>query len=105
MTEKKAITRKATAAQAASRIEGSDAWTGAIAGIVGGWLVFVGSLANAIKLSKQHKWPWETMLGTWQEKLFFGGILAVGFGYPLMRFTTPDKSDVEKKIEEENNGP
>ena len=36
MTEKKAITRKATAAQAASRIEGSDAWTAAIAGIVGG---------------------------------------------------------------------
>ena len=85
MTEKKAITRKATAAQAASRIEGSDAWTAAIAGIVGGWLVFVGSLANAIKLSKQHKWPWETMLGTWQEKLFFGGILAIFNNFIFLR--------------------
>ena len=104
MSEKTTITRRANETEAASLIEGNEAWTAAIAGIVGGWLVLVGSLANAMKLREKHDWPWQNMIGNPREWLFYGGILAVAVGYPVMRFNKPDKSEVANKIEEKKNG-
>ena len=57
MDEKQAITRKASETEAKELVEGNDAWTAAIAGIVGGWLVLVGSVANAMKVHETHDWP------------------------------------------------
>ncbi len=48
MDEKQTISRRANETEAQQLVEGNDAWTAAIAGIVGGWLVLIGSLANAM---------------------------------------------------------
>ena len=85
--DKKTITRRANEKEARQLVEGNEAWTAAIAGIVGGWLVFVGSLSNALKIREQHDWPWNNLLDNHREWLFFGGIAAVAIGYPIMRFT------------------
>lgn len=104
MDEKQAITRKASETEAKELVEGNDAWTAAIAGIVGGWLVLVGSVANAIKVHETHDWPWEKMIGNPREWLFYGGIFAVAIGYPIMRFTrkTTKEEEAAKKVQKEN---
>ena len=48
--EKNTITRRANEKEAMKLVDGNEAWTAAIAGIVGGWLVFVGSLSNAYRI-------------------------------------------------------
>ena len=104
MTEKKAITRRATETEASSLIESNQAWTAAIAGIVGGWLVLVGGVANALKLSERHEAPWKNLLGTWSERVFFTGIVCVAFGYPMIRFANIDPKEVADNIEEKEKG-
>ena len=81
-------------------VEGNEAWTAAIAGIVGGWLVLVGSLSNALKIREQHDWPWNNLLDNRREWLFYGGIAAVAIGYPVMRFTnkTIKEEEAQNKI-------
>jgi len=76
--------------------------TAAIAGIVGGWLVLVGSLSNALKIREQHDWPWNNLLNNRREWLFYGGIAAVAIGYPVMRFTTKTTKEEEAQIKLEN---
>ena len=102
MDEKQAITRKASETEAKELVEGNDAWTAAIAGIVGGWLVFIGSVANALKIREQHDWPWNNLLGNRREWLFYGGIAAVAIGYPVMRFTKKTTKEEEAKSNIEN---
>lgn len=104
MDEKQAITRKASETEAKELVEGNDAWTAAIAGIVGGWLVLVGSVANAMKVHETHDWPWKKMIGNPREWLFYGGIFAVAIGYPIMRFTrkTTKQEEAAQKVEEKN---
>ena len=103
--DKKTITRRANEKEAMQLVEGNEAWTAAIAGIVGGWLVFVGSLSNALKIREQHDWPWNNLLDNHREWLFFGGIAAVAIGYPIMRFTkkTTKQEEAKSKIEGDNN--
>lgn len=104
MTEKKTITRRSSVNQASTLIESNQAWIAAIAGIVGGWLVLVGGVANALKLSDKHEAPWKNLLGTKSEKLFFAGIIFVAVGYPLIRFAKIDPKKVADVIEEKENG-
>jgi len=107
MDEKQTISRRANETEAQQLVEGNDAWTAAIAGIVGGWLVLIGSLANAVKLREKHDWPWQNMIGNPREWLFFGGILAVAVGYPVMRFTKANLDEATEKVEakKENDNP
>jgi len=102
--EKKTISRKASENEARQLVEGNEAWTAAIAGIVGGWLVLIGSLSNALKIREQHDWPWNNLLNNRREWLFYGGIAAVAIGYPVMRFTakTTKEEEAQNKIENGN---
>lgn len=100
LSEKAHITRKATEKRAADVVAGSEAWVPAVAGIVGGWLVLVGSVANAIKLREQHDWPWKNLTKSPREWLFYGGIIGLLLGYPLMRFSSLDAQAVADKMEE-----
>lgn len=102
--EKKAISRKASETEAKQLVEGNEAWTAAIAGIVGGWLVLVGSLSNALKIREQHDWPWNNLLNNRREWLFYGGIAAVAIGYPVMRFTNKTTKEEEAQTKLENGG-
>ena len=102
MDEKKAISRKASETEAKQLVEGNEAWTAATAGIVGGWLVLVGSLSNALKIREQHDWPWNNLLNNRREWLFYGGIAAVAIGYPVMRFTTKTTKEEEAQNKLEN---